>query len=253
MQSIAPAVTPLRAVISTTVVPIRGFLFDLDGTLVDSERESGEAMARALLAGQGIEVTQYDRDFVVGKSWVAIFESVKTRYPQLAWDMHELIKQTAQHRDQVIAEHGIGVMPGAREVLAWTRPRALVTGSSRVEVHQVLPLIADPASFEVILAAEDVPRSKPAPDGYRMALARLGLAPHECVVIEDSTAGISAGLAAGCIVVGVRAGNFGGWDQSHAHRLIDSLDAFTPSLVDELAAIDPRDYGSAMAGPERTP
>jgi HAD superfamily hydrolase (TIGR01509 family) len=236
-------------------VPIRGFLFDLDGTLVDSERESGEAMARALAAGQGIEVEPYDRDFVVGKSWVAIFASIKARYPRLSWDMHELIAQTAAHREHVIAEQGIHVMPGAREVLAWTagRPRALVTGSSRVEVMQVLPLITDPASFDAIFAAEDVPASKPAPDGYRMALAALGLAPHECVVIEDSTAGISAGLAAGCIVVGVRAGNFGGWDQSHAHRLIDSLAVFTPSLLDELAAIDPRDYGSAMAGPERTP
>lgn len=234
---------------------IRGFLFDLDGTLVDSERESGEAMARALAAGQSIEVEQYDRDFVVGKSWVAIYESVKTRFPQLSWNMHELIAQTAIFRDQVIAERGIHVMPGAREVLAWTRgrPRALVTGSSRVEVTQVLPLFAEPGAFDIILAAEDVPRSKPAPDGYRMALDKMGLAPHECVVIEDSTAGISAGRAAGCIVVGVRAGNFGGWDQSHAHRLIDSLDAFTPSLVDELAAIDPRDYGSGMPGPEPTP
>lgn len=234
---------------------IRGFLFDLDGTLVDSERESGEAMARALRAGQGLEIEQHDRDFVVGKSWVAIYDNIKGRYPTLTWDMHELIAQTAHHRDQVIAEQGIHVMPGAREVLAWTRgrPRALVTGSSRVEVTQVLPLIAEPGAFEVILAAEDVPRSKPAPDGYRMALERLGLPPHECVVIEDSTAGIAAGRAAGCIVVGVRAGNFGGWDQSHAHRLIDSLAAFTPSLVDELAAIYPRDYGSGMPGSERTP
>jgi HAD superfamily hydrolase (TIGR01509 family) len=238
-------------------VPIRGFLFDLDGTLVDSERESVEALARALAAGQGIDVDHYDREFVIGKSWVAIYASLKMRHPSLTWDMHQLIAQTATHREHVIAEHGIHVMPGAREMLAWTagRPRALVTGSSRVEVMQVLPLIApaDSASFDVIFAAEDVPASKPAPDGYLMALAALGLAPHECVVIEDSTAGITAGLAAGCIVVGVRAGNFGGWDQSHAHCLIDSLDAFTPSLLDELAAIDPRDYGSAMPGSERTP
>src|SRR5436190_1304937 len=115
---------------------ISGFLFDLDGTLVDSERQSGEAMARALLAGQGIEVTQ------------------------------------------------------------------------------VLPLISEHAVFDVIVASEDVARSKPAPDGYLSAIRQLGVAAHDCLVLEDSVAGIAAGRAAGCLVLAIRAGNFGGWDQT---------------------------------------
>jgi HAD superfamily hydrolase (TIGR01509 family) len=225
---------------------IRGFLFDLDGTLVDSERETAEAMARALLRGQGIAIEQYDRDYIVGRSWVAIYDSLKERYPQLAWNRAETIARTAMLRDEVFAELGITVLPGARALLERTRsfPRALVTGSSRVEVTQVLPLISEHAVFDVIFAAEDVPRSKPAPDGYLAAIARLGLQPFECLVIEDSVAGIAAGRAAGCLVVAARAGNFGGWDQSGAHRVIDTLEELSPSLLDELAAIDPRDYGS---------
>jgi HAD superfamily hydrolase (TIGR01509 family) len=227
-------------------VNVRGFLFDLDGTLVDSERETAEAMARALARGQGIAIEQYDRDFIIGRSWLAIYDSLKDRYPQLAWSRDETIAQTAMLRDEVFAEIGITVLPGARAALGWTRghPRALVTGSSRVEVTQVLPLIGDVAHFNTIVAAEDVGRSKPAPDGYQKAIAALGLSPHECLVIEDSTAGIAAGRSAGCLVVGVRAGNFGGWDQSGAHRVIDTLDELTPSLVDQLA----RDYGSEMGG-----
>jgi len=221
---------------------IRGFLFDLDGTLVDSERETAEAMARTLSRHHAIEIEQYDRDFIIGRSWIAIYDSLKQRYPQLAWSRAEMIAKTAAMRDEVIAELGITVMPGARDVLQWTRQahkRALVTGSSRQEVTQVLPHLGEHAAFDVIIAAEDVERSKPAPDGYQAALAALGLEPHEVVVIEDSEAGITAGREAGCRVLAVRAGNFGGWKQDHAHRVIDTLDELTPSLVEALG----RDYG----------
>jgi len=110
----------------------------------------------------------------------------------------------------------------------------------------VLPLISEHAVFDVIVASEDVARSKPSPDGYLSAIQQLGVLAHECLVLEDSVAGIAAGRAAGCLVVAVRAGNFAGWDQSGAHRIIETLEELTPSLVDELAALDPRDYGSSM-------
>jgi HAD superfamily hydrolase (TIGR01509 family) len=220
---------------------IRGFLFDLDGTLVDSERETGEAMARALSRHHAIEIEQYDRDFIIGRSWIAIYDSLKARYPQLMWTRAETIVRTAELREEVIAELGITVLPGAPALLARTRgvKRALVTGSSRIEVTQVLPHIGPDAVFDAIVAAEDVTRSKPAPDGYQAALAQLQLAPEDCIVVEDSQAGITAGREAGCLVIAVRAGNFGGWDQSHAHRVIDTLDELTPQLVDQLV----RDYG----------
>jgi HAD superfamily hydrolase (TIGR01509 family) len=227
-------------------VPIRGFLFDLDGTLVDSERETAEAMVRALTEA-GIVAEQYDRDHIVGRSWVAIYDSLRARYPALAWSREELIVRTARRRDEVFAELGITVLPGVRDLLDRTagHPRALVTGSSRAEVTQVLPLIGPQATFHAIFAAEDVSTSKPSPEGYRKAVAALGLEPHECLVIEDSVAGIAAGRAAGCVVVAVRAGNFGGWDQSHAHHVLATLEELTPSLVEQLG----RDYGSSMRGP----
>jgi HAD superfamily hydrolase (TIGR01509 family) len=220
---------------------IRAYLFDLDGTLVDSERATAEAMARALARGQSIVIEPYDRDFIIGRSWVAIYDSLKSRYHALAWTRDEMIAATTAMRDEVFAEVGVEVLPGARDVLAWTagHPRALVTGSGREEVRQVLPRIGPEARFEHVFAAEDVPRSKPAPDGYAMAIAALGVAAHDCLVVEDSVNGIAAGRAAGCLVLAVRAGNFGGWDQSGAHHVIDTLAELTPRLVDQLA----RDYG----------
>lgn len=218
---------------------IRGFLFDLDGTLIDSEREVAEAMARALAQRHGIAIEQFDRDFIIGRSWVAIYESLRGRYPQLTWSRDEMIAHTTELREEVIAELGLTILPGAHDVLAWTaaHPRALVTGSSRGEAAQALRHLG--IELAIVIAAEDVERSKPSPDGYLQAIGRLGIAPHECLVIEDSVAGIAAGRAAGCIVLAVRAGNFGGWDQSGAHHVIDSLAELTPSLVDRLA----RDYG----------
>jgi beta-phosphoglucomutase len=219
----------------------RGFLFDLDGTLVDSERETAEAMARALERGLGIRVEQYDKDFIIGRSWVAIYDSLVSRYPALTWSREQTVIETAKLRDEVFSDIGLTVLPGAREILSWTQahPRALVTGSSRMEALQVLPHIGPQAAFEIIFAAEDVPHSKPHPAGYEAAMDRLGLAPEHCLVVEDSVNGIAAGRAAGCIVVAVRAGNFGGWDQSGAHHVLDTLEQLTPALVDQLFA----DYG----------
>jgi HAD superfamily hydrolase (TIGR01509 family) len=220
---------------------IRGILFDLDGTLIDSERETAEAMARALERRAGIAIEQYDRDFIIGRSWIAIYDSLKARYPQLAWTRTETIANVADVRGEVLAELGLTVLPGVRDVLAWTSPlrRALVTGSSRLEVEQVLPHLD--VHFDAIVAAEDVARSKPAPDGYLTAMATLGLSPRDCLVVEDSEAGITAGRDAGCVVLAVRAGNFGGWRQDHAHLVVDTLAELTPSLVDRLG----RDYGSS--------
>jgi HAD superfamily hydrolase (TIGR01509 family) len=214
-------------------VAIRGYLFDLDGTLVDSERETAEAMVRAFARGQDIALAQYDRDFIVGRSWIAIYDSLRERYPQMTWTRDETIHATALARDEVFAEMGLTVLPGARELLerTCTAKRALVTGSGRAEVAQVLSHLGAHAHFDAIFAAEDVARSKPAPDGYLAAIAALGLTPAECVVIEDSVAGIAAGLAAGCTVVAVRAGNWGGWDQSAAHHVIETLHDLDSALA----------------------
>jgi len=132
---------------------IRGFLFDLDGTLVDSERESAEALARALLRDHDIAIDQADRDYVIGRSWVAIYANLKARYPQLTWNRDEVIARTAMMREEVFRELGVTVLPGVRAALAWTRayPRGLVTGSSRVEATQ-----ADlEEQFRLLLAVRD--------------------------------------------------------------------------------------------------
>lgn len=221
-------------------------LFDLDGTLVDSERETAEAMARALARHQGIAITQADRDFIIGRSWVAIHARLAAAYPVLTWSLAQLADAAADAREEVLGEIGVTVLPGAREIARLGGPRALVTGSSRREARQMLDLLGLADAFPVVVAAEDVPRSKPAPDGYLAAARSLGVDPAGCLVIEDSAAGIAAGRAAGCTVVGVRAGNFHRQDQTAAHLVIDTLEQLDAAVLGALAA---GSYGGAMRGP----
>ncbi len=211
---------------------VSALLFDLDGTLVDSERESAEAMARALLAGQGIAITQEDRDFIVGRSWVQIYQQLASRYSALAWSRDELIAATAARREEVFAETGLTILPGAREVVQRFSQLslAIVTGSSRVEMGQALSALDLASHFGVTIASEDVATSKPSPEGYLQAAEALGVAASECLVIEDSHAGIAAGLAANMGVVAVSVGNYAEHDQSAAHVQITTLEELNEEL-----------------------
>jgi HAD superfamily hydrolase (TIGR01509 family) len=219
-------------------MPVRAVLFDLDGTLVDSERESAEAMVRVLSRDLGLPVTQAHRDYVVGHSWNEIYAQLSADFgARLTWSRDELIGRSAEEREHVFAECGVTRMPGAVEAverLGRRYPKALVTGSSRAEARQSLKALGLLEAFPVILASEDYARGKPSPDGYLEAAHLLGVSATECLVLEDSAAGIVAGRAAGALVVAIRAGNFLGQDQSRAHRIVDTLDEVTDDFILEL-------------------
>src|SRR5688572_7650475 len=93
-------------------MPVRAVLFDLDGTLVDSERESAEAMARVLERDAGLPVTEEHRTFVVGHSWNEIYVRLRQDFgAALVWSQEELVSRSAREREHVIAERGLTVLP----------------------------------------------------------------------------------------------------------------------------------------------
>ena len=143
-----------------------------------------------------------------------------------------MIAATTERRHAVFGADGLEPLPGACEAMVRFAhlPKVIVTGSSRAEAFDSLRLIGMSETFVAVFAAEDVPSSKPDPAGYLAAAERIEVPANECVVIEESFAGIAAGKAAGCFVVAVRFGNFSKQDQSAADVIIDTLDDLVPEL-----------------------
>ena len=214
---------------------LRAVLFDLDGTLVDSERQNAESVAR-VLAQRGRPLSDEERAFVIGHGWAEIHHHL-VAHGGVDLPLEELMHLAAHERELLVEEEGLDVLPGAVEAVRrvtarW--PSAVVSGSSRAEVDFCLRALGVRDCFPWFLGAEDTARGKPHPDGYLLAASRLGVEPAGCLVIEDSHAGIKAGRAAGMTVVGVRAGNFAGQPQDEAHVVLGTLleldDAFLANV-----------------------
>ena len=140
-------------------------------------------------------------------------------------------------RVRIVEEEGLDVLPGAVDTVRRLTSRyanAVVSGSSRAEVEAVLRALGVLDCFPWFLGAEDTARGKPFPDGYLLASTRLEIAPADCLVLEDSTAGIRAARAAGMKVIGVRAGNFALQPQDEADLVVETLVDVTDKLLASL-------------------
>jgi HAD superfamily hydrolase (TIGR01509 family) len=212
-------------------------LFDLDGTLVDSERDNIESVVLAVRR-HGKELDAEDRQFVVGHSWNEIHERIARRHG-LQISMKTLIAEAVAEKRGLLAQKGYQALPGAVaavERLGRRSPLAVVSGASRTEVEDAVTSLGVRAAFAFLLGAEDYTRGKPDPEPYQMAIRKLGVAAGTTVIIEDATPGILAGRAAGARVVAVRAGNFSGYDLSAAHAIVDTLDEITDDFCARLVS-----------------
>lgn len=191
-------------------------LFDLDGVLVDSEPVVVRTWNR-WAARHRLDIPDLVRRAHGRRS----IETVREVAPQLDAEVEVRWLEGTETSDA----EGLAILPGAAELFqAIPRGRrAVVTSGGRALAEFRLAAIGltPPA---VLISAEDVQRGKPAPDGYLLAAERLGAAPRECVVIEDTPAGIAAGRAAGATVLAV-ATTFPPGDLRHAHVVLPSLSA----------------------------
>jgi beta-phosphoglucomutase-like phosphatase (HAD superfamily) len=211
------------------------FLFDLDGTLVDSERENIESVVLAVRK-HGAEMSPEERKFVIGHSWNEIYDIV-ARNHSLPVTMTQLIAAAVEAKRALVAATGFRALPGAVEAVkrfARTSKLAIVTGSSTAEARDSIAGIGVTDYITALIAAEDYTRGKPAPEPYAQAIARLGVSAERSIAIEDATPGILSARAAGARVIAVRAGNFAGYDLSPADVVVDTLNDVTDDLIASL-------------------
>ncbi|MER6081816.1 HAD-IA family hydrolase [Streptomyces sp. NPDC001833] len=185
---------------TATVLTARALLLDMDGTLVNSdavvERIWRRWSERHGLDGDEVMKVVHGRQ---GHASMAVLLPDRPKKQNLADNARMLAEETAD-------VEGVVEVPGAAAFLASLRglPHALVT-SADVALSTVRMAAAGLPMPAVRVTAESVGASKPDPEGFLKGAAELGVAPADCVVFEDSGAGIAAGRAAGMRVVGVGA------------------------------------------------
>jgi HAD superfamily hydrolase (TIGR01509 family) len=176
--------------------PFLAYLFDCDGTIVDSMPLHYIAWKQAL----GEWGCTLDEDLFYswgGKPPVEIIaalnqlrdlkmpiETVAERKESLYFSLLPQLKPIPEVLEQIVAQHG-------------QIPFAVVSGSTHESIVKSLTAVGLLDRFPILVGSEDYAHSKPAPDAFLTAAARLGVAPKDCLVFEDTDMGIQAATAAG--------------------------------------------------------
>ncbi|MER5776068.1 HAD family phosphatase [Streptomyces sp. NPDC002039] len=180
-------------------------IFDLDGTLVDSEPNYYES-GRRTLAHHGIpDFTWEQHARFIGIGTMETLEILKERHALRAPVEQLLAEQNAAYLE--LARVRTEVFPEMRKFVERLHcegvPMAVASGSSREAIDTVLAGTGLDALLTTVVSAEEVPHGKPAPDVFLEAARRLGVEPADCVVVEDAAPGVRAAHAAGmeCLAV----------------------------------------------------
>jgi HAD superfamily hydrolase (TIGR01509 family) len=204
-------------------VTVQAVIFDCDGVLADSEWASARAWQLAL-AGLGHQLSGAEFGGFIGTTdW----DLAKTFGERLGVDPHHVLAAAIEQLREILAG---GLEAFADAVALMNRldgtAMAVASNSDRWRLEAVMDAAGLADRFVVSVAADEVPRPKPAPDVYLRAAELLDVLPADCLVVEDSPTGITAALAAGMRVVAVDRGHFAAIQLEPADRVVSTLDEF---------------------------
>lgn len=209
-------------------------IFDFDGVIVDTEPLHYEAFQRLLEPlGLGFSWEQYVETYMGFDDRDAFLEAFGEDTAGLSpTELQSLIDRKADLFQEIIRD-GISAYPGVvdliRSIRASRTPLAICSGALRSDIAPILETLGIAGCFDVIVTAEDVARSKPDPECYRLAHARLNefwrleLEPGQVLAIEDTPAGITAAKSAGLRVIAVT-NSYPASHLSQADHIVETLD-----------------------------
>ncbi|EKD76219.1 MAG: hypothetical protein ACD_43C00188G0004 [uncultured bacterium] len=213
--------------------PFQAVLFDLDGTLLDSEDLHYQAFKQAL-TDFGYDLNSVDQTQYVG-SFRKMFEVIAHQF-NLSDDLFEQIYQRKVELTTAWPANSVELVEGVISYLEYMKERAvpmgIVTNSESAYVQHVMTQLDLSHYFDHIVHAEHVVNPKPAPDSYRYGLDLLGLAPQSVLAFENTDGGITAAKSAGLAVIAIR-----GTDRSGLSTYSEAdyaIDHFADPLIDEL-------------------
>jgi len=178
-------------------------LWDMDGTLVDSENY-WMASERSLAAAHDTPWSDQDGHDLIGHS---LYESSKIIKAKLGSSMEP--DAIIQHlTDSVVAQLALEIpwRPGAKELLRELKRKKIKTALVTMSMHRMAEEVVNKIpfhAFDVIIGGDDVFRGKPYPEPYLKAAEALGVRPEDCVAFEDSITGLKSAEAAGTIAIGI--------------------------------------------------
>jgi HAD superfamily hydrolase (TIGR01509 family) len=183
---------------------IAALVFDLDGTLVQSEHLHQQSWTAPLQRlGRPVDDETYYREFS-GKPGMQIIGDHLGLHGDEAEAIYEEV--TANYWD--LAEANVGPTDGLVDFLDRTAalPKALCTSAQRTSALRMLDLLGLTARFSAIVTANDVRQGKPDPEPFALAATLLGIAPDRCAAFEDSANGLRSARAAGMFCIGIGEG-----------------------------------------------
>lgn len=181
-----------------------GFLFDLDGVLIDSAEFHWEAW---LELGKEDKRIQFTRDAFLaslGKRNDLIIkenapEVSPSEWPAIAKKKEEIFRRLTKDKITLLK----GMEPFLKELKEKKVPHIIASSTPKVNLEFFIKITVLGRYFDLYVSADEVKEGKPAPDIFVEAAHRLGYDPKKCIVVEDAPAGIRAGKKAGCFVVGL--------------------------------------------------
>jgi len=182
---------------------VKAVIFDLDGTLIDTEKIYKQVWPKALKQmGIDMQMEHYYAMRSLGRPFAPL--KMKEWYGE-DFDYDEARRIRKGYFEEYIAVNGIQKKPGAIELLEYLKSKGIVTAIATAtdieRATQYMEMAGINGYFDKVISATMVKEGKPSPYVYEYACEQLGLKPEECVAVEDAPNGITSAYRAGCRVI----------------------------------------------------